>query len=79
MHGHEESDVPVGNRERMEAILNYWLEHNGEHQREQEKWLRKTEELGFIGVAEELRKAVELFSKAAHHVELAKARLGELH
>jgi len=70
----------MSNTERMCAILDYWIQHNREHSRENEKWHRKAEELGFKAVASEFEKVIEASNKNIHLIEHARERLfsGEL-
>jgi hypothetical protein len=75
MHVHDDREKSMGSLERMETIINYWVEHNMEHLKEHKKWLGEAEKLGMGEVVVELRKAVELFERATGHLEVAKRKL----
>jgi tRNA-Thr(GGU) m(6)t(6)A37 methyltransferase TsaA len=65
----------LGEKDKMEAILDYWIEHNDEHARENLKWLKKAEEFGNPEVVNELRAVIEISEKISHHVREAKKKL----
>ena len=48
------------NADKLGAILDYWIEHNEGHHRENEKWLRSVEEYGNDDISRAIRKALEL-------------------
>lgn len=75
MHVHDDKEKSMGSLERLETIIDYWMEHNREHLKEHEKWLGEAEKLGMNEVVVELRKAVELFQRATLHLEVAKREL----
>lgn len=77
MHVHEDREKSMGSLERMETIIDYWMEHSREHRREHEKWLAEAEKLGMGEVLVELRKAVEMFNRAGEHLEVAKKKILE--
>ena len=41
--------------EKLNVLLPYWVNHNKDHIRDQEKWLKKAEKEGLIEVAAELK------------------------
>ena len=55
----------------------YWISHNNEHIRDNEKWLRRIEDKGLKGVACELEEAVKILKEANRHIELADKEIGE--
>jgi len=57
--------------EKITILLPYWLKHNNDHIRDQEKWLKKAEKAGLIEVADEMGKAINYLKKANHHIEQA--------
>ena len=61
--------------EKLTVLLPYWVNHNNDHIRDQEKWLKKAEKEGLIEVADELKKAIEHSKKANRHIEQADSRL----
>jgi len=61
--------------EKLNVLLPYWVNHNNDHIRDQEKWLKKAEKEGLIEVADELKKAIDHSIKANHHIEQAGYRI----
>jgi tRNA-Thr(GGU) m(6)t(6)A37 methyltransferase TsaA len=57
--------------EKITVLLPYWVNHNNDHIRDQEKWLKKAEKEGLIEVTDELKKAIDHLRKANHHIEQA--------
>ena len=57
--------------EKLRVLMDYWLNHNKEHIKENEKWLKKVRHAGFNDVAEQLEKVVELSKKVNHHIDHA--------
>lgn len=47
------SDIEI-----LKLLLSYWIKHNNEHIEYNRKWLKKTEDAGLKGVAEELKKII---------------------
>ena len=56
---------------KLKILLPYWINHNNQHIQDNEKWLRKAEELGLSEVVSELKKSIEIAKKANKHIELA--------
>lgn len=65
-----ESDI-----KKLKILLPYWVNHNQQHIQDNEKWIKKAEELGFSEVVNELKKSVEISKKANEHIELAQKNL----
>jgi tRNA-Thr(GGU) m(6)t(6)A37 methyltransferase TsaA len=63
------------NADRLGAILDYWIEHNEGHHRENEKWLRSVEEYSNDDITRAIRKALELSDAITRQVRDAKAYL----
>ena len=63
--------------EKLKLLMSYWVSHNNEHIRGNEKWFHKVEEMGLKDVANELRKVIELSKEANTHIELANKKLKE--
>jgi tRNA (adenine37-N6)-methyltransferase len=61
--------------EKLKFLMPYWINHNNDHIRDNEKWLRKIVNLGLKEVGHELREAVENFKKGNRHIELANKKL----
>ncbi len=57
--------------EKLAILLPYWLNHNNDHIRDQEKWLKKAENEGLLRVVDELKKAIDHAKKANRHIEQA--------
>ena len=57
--------------EKLSILLPHWLNHNKDHIRDQEKWIKKAETAGLFKVADELRKAIDYSKKANRHMEQA--------
>ncbi|MEA3254377.1 MAG: tRNA (N6-threonylcarbamoyladenosine(37)-N6)-methyltransferase TrmO [Candidatus Altiarchaeota archaeon] len=63
--------------EKLRILMPYWVSHNTQHIRDNEKWLRRIEDKGLKEVACELREAIELFKEANRHMELANGKMKE--
>ena len=61
--------------EKLAVLLPYWVNHNNDHIRDQEKWLKMAEKEGLIKVADELTEAIEHLKKANRHIEWADLHL----
>jgi tRNA-Thr(GGU) m(6)t(6)A37 methyltransferase TsaA len=62
-------------RDRVEAILSYLIEHSKGHEKEHEKWLHTLEDFGNNAVTREIREVVELSHKMSEHAQRARAAL----
>ena len=58
-------------------MMPHWINHNNDHIRDNEKWLKKTVSLGLKEVGHKLRAAIETLKKANRHIELANKKLQE--
>jgi tRNA-Thr(GGU) m(6)t(6)A37 methyltransferase TsaA len=65
----------LGEREKLEAILDYWIEHDAVHTGENLKWLKKAEEFGNPEVVHELRAVIKISEEISHHLREAKKKL----
>ena len=63
--------------EKLKMLMPYWISHNNEHIRDNEKWLRRIEDKGLKEVACELEEAVKILKEANRHIELANKEIGE--
>jgi tRNA-Thr(GGU) m(6)t(6)A37 methyltransferase TsaA len=61
---------PLSNKEKMTVILDYWLEHNREHLRENAKWHAQSLEMGYPDIAGEFERIGRIMDEAVHHMEL---------
>lgn len=61
--------------EKLIILLPHWLNHNNEHIRDLEKWIKKVEDASLIKVADELRKAIDCSKKANRHIAQANLSL----
>ncbi len=68
--------APEEDLRKLRAIMPYWLKHNKEHIEEDRKWLAKVEEAGLKGVAEDLRKVIQLSEEMNRYIEAAIEKLG---
>jgi hypothetical protein len=65
-------DVP----QKLATLLDYWLEHNREHEEEFRDWADKAASLAG-GVAGQLLRAADSMAEASKCLEKAKQALGE--
>ena len=63
--------------EKLKILMPYWISHNNEHIRDNEKWLRKIENKGLKEVVYELKEAIKTLKQANRHIELANIKLEE--
>jgi len=63
--------------DKLKMLMSYWLSHNNEHIRDNEKWFRRVEEIGLREIAQELKKVIELSKEVNEHIELANNKLKE--
>jgi len=62
---------------KLKLLMSYWVNHNNEHIRDNERWFHKTEKMGLKKVAGEIRKVIELSKEVNEHIELANKKLKE--
>jgi len=63
--------------EKLKLLMSYWIGHNNEHIRDNEKWFHKIEKMGLKKVAVELKKVIGLSKEANEHIKLANKKLKE--
>jgi hypothetical protein len=68
MENHNKTQTGI---EKLSILLPHWLNHNNDHIRDQEKWIKQAEKAGLIDVADELRKVIDHSIKASHHLAQA--------
>lgn len=61
--------------EKLKILMPHWINHNKDHIRDNEKWLKKTINLGLKDVGHELKEAIETLKKASRHIGLAYEKL----
>ncbi len=64
-----------GNREKITAVLRYWLEHNRSHLEENRKWVSRARNMGFEEVARELER---ITGESRAHAENLEKLLGRI-
>jgi len=64
---------------KLKLLMHYWISHNNEHIRDNERWLNKIEKMNLKKVAVELRKVIKLSKEANEHIESANKNLEEEH
>lgn len=58
-------------KEKLKILMDYWLNHNEEHIKENVKGLKKAEEMGLKEVVHHLEHVVELSEKVSDHIAKA--------
>jgi hypothetical protein len=61
--------------EKLKLLMPYWINHNNDHIRDNESWLKKIVDLGLKEVGHELREAIENLKKANKHIGMANKKL----
>ena len=61
--------------DKLKLLMSYWISHNNEHIRDNEKWFHKVEEIGLREIAQELKKVIKLSKEVNEHIELANKKL----
>jgi len=69
--------VEKGEREKLERLLNHWMEHNGEHASEFMAWAEKSRKLGRAGVSEGIVRAARALETANESLRAALKALKE--
>jgi hypothetical protein len=69
--------VVKGEREKIERLLNHWMEHNGEHASEFMAWAEKSRKFGRGGVSEGIVRAAGQLEKANEFLRAALKALRE--
>ncbi len=59
----------LSDREKISAILDYWLEHNREHLQENDKWRRRSHEMGYKNVAQEFERIGVIMAESIRRIE----------
>jgi tRNA-Thr(GGU) m(6)t(6)A37 methyltransferase TsaA len=65
--------------DKLKLLMSYWISHNNEHIRDNERWFNKVEEAGLKEVADELEKVIKLSKEANKHIEIASKKLEKGH
>ena len=64
-------------RDKLRALLNYWIEHNKEHSQEFKEWADKAKTFGEVEIAEEMLQAAQEMDKASKLLSQSLKRLEE--
>lgn len=57
--------------EKLQILINHWIEHNDEHAREFEKWAERAKSSGNATVHDEILGAIEKLRDANGHLRTA--------
>jgi len=63
-------------QKKLQTLLDYWIEHNGEHEQEFRDWADKAASLS-AGVAQQLQKAATKMASVSDELEKAKQALSK--
>ena len=69
--------MSIDEKDKLKALLNYWVEHNREHSQEFQEWSHKARVLGETEIAEEMLQAVQAMDKAGELLSRSLKRLVE--
>ena len=64
-------------KEKLEILLNHWIEHNTEHAQEYTEWAEKAKGFGQVEVHDEIMQAVQQMNTMNGHLLKALERLKE--
>jgi hypothetical protein len=62
---------------RLFKLIEHWVHHNGEHRRRFDETAFKADEMGLMGVAEEMRLTVKASESVSEHLLKAMKYLGK--
>ena len=62
-------------KEKLAALLGYWIEHNQEHAQEFREWAEKADSAGELVVSRAIKQAADELDAATAQLEQAKAKL----
>ncbi len=65
----------LNDREKVSAILDYWLEHNRAHLQENDKWRRRSHEMGYENVAQEFGRIGGIMAESIRRIEQLRRNL----
>ena len=75
-HDHTHSHETAGSdSDKLKKLMDYWIDHNNDHIDDNEKWLKKTEEMGLGDVALDLKEVTKLLKEVNKHIESARTKL----
>jgi nickel/cobalt exporter len=69
--------MSIDEKDKLKALLNYWIEHNREHSQEFKEWADKAKVLGEVEIAEEILQAALEMDKASGLLSQSLKRLEE--
>jgi hypothetical protein len=61
--------------EKLTKIIPYWIKHNSEHVEEHKDWMEDARSLGFMEIADELEKVMNLLKEANKHIDIIKEKI----
>lgn len=61
--------------EKLEILLNHWIEHNREHAQEYKEWAEKAKSFGQATVHDDIMQAVQQMNNVNEHLLKALERL----
>jgi hypothetical protein len=64
---------------RLFKLIEHWVHHNGQHRKRFDETASKTEEMGLMDVAKEMRLAVKASERVSEHLLKAMNYLEEKH
>ena len=62
---------------KLRVLLNYWIEHNEEHEREFREWAGKAGAVGAVEAGAHLLRAAQEMYKATEFLSKARRELGD--
>lgn len=70
-HGHKHNHQNDAGADKLTVVLPHLLQHNQEHVKDIQKWLKISEESGKSAVAEDLRRVAQLYEEISILLESA--------
>ena len=67
----------IEERDKLKALLNYWVEHNQEHSQEVMDWVDRVKALGEGEIATDMLQAAQVMDKASGLLSQSLKKLGE--
>ena len=66
----------MNDQEKLRFLLSHWINHNGEHAEEYQKWIEIAENLGQKDAASKLEEAIKQMDTVNGHLQAAQDLLG---
>ena len=64
--------------EKLKKIMQYWIAHNNEHIKENERWLKNINDIGLANIADEVRAVINNLKEANNHANLGLKKLEDI-